>query len=84
MLGQEGKSLAVEGVESRVGAREDHDEDVGLGEDGGEAVLGNDLDAVADTGGAGDTLDLCAENAETGDEALCDVAKAPDENAGVA
>lgn len=84
MVGEELKALVVEGVVCGVGAGEDHDEGVGLGEELGEVVLGVDLDAVTDAGGAGDALDVGAEEGEAGGEGLGDVAKAPDEDAGVA
>lgn len=84
VLGQQLEALGVEGVLGGVGAGQDHDEGVGLGEQLGELVLAVDLDAVAHALAAGDALDLGAEAAQVRGERLCDVAEAPDEDAGVA
>lgn len=84
VAGQELQTLGVEGVLGALGTGEDHDERVGAGEQLGQAVLGVDLDAVADAGGPRDAADGGAPGGQVRREGLGDVAVAPDEDVGVA
>ena len=83
VLWHESQAIRVECILGRVGSWEDHDEDVSLGKESRESILGEDFDAVANTGMTGYTLNFCAEESQARGEALCDISKAPHENFGI-
>ena len=71
MVGQLLQALSIKNITRGVRAWENHDESIGLGEEGVEVVFAVDFNSVADTLSARDAPNFGAEADELRGEGLC-------------